>query len=119
MRKLNVLAATALLATACFAGEKRVLTDAEKQIAYNVSVNYLRIMLAVGPNVTFQPVAEARFSTGIRNRIDVRFYMARKNDFGTVALTKFTCGVWPQLQVDPFCRVDGPYGAIIGHPFGR
>ena len=72
MRKLNSLAVTAsLVAMSCFAGDKkpaRVLTDAEKQTSYDMSVSYLKGALNLPPTVRFQPIEEARFSTGIKKQ---------------------------------------------------
>jgi len=90
-RKASALAL--LVAAFCFAADKkppkplRILTEEERQTAYNVAINRISVMLKAPSTAHASPIDQAVFSDGggsgrWQNSIRVRLYVDAQNSYG-------------------------------------
>jgi len=90
------------LTLASFSGiagkQPRVLSTDEMRDAYNVSVQCILAQLKAPDSAYYQTIDEARFSSGMQQRIDVRLDVTAQNSFGAMLRVHWTCGVWPSKE---------------------
>ncbi len=102
MLRLMILTLLACSAVAADKKPERVLTDEEKQTAYNVAVNWISARLKAPSTAHFAPISEAVFSDGsthvIRPKdwagaVSVRLYVDAQNSYGAMLRGVWNCRV--------------------------
>ncbi len=101
MKKSLIAALFIGCAASSWAKDKRVLTQAEMQAAYNVAVNRTSSMLKSPSTATYSPIEQATIMPALFHSIGVNFWVEAQNSYGAMLREQWHCNVKP--------RSDGEY----------
>ena len=92
---MKIVAGLLIMASLCVAEKKppRVLTDEERQVAYNVSVKKILSGLKAPSTAHWSSFEEASIKPAMLNQIRVELEVDAQNSFGAMLRNTWSCAV--------------------------